>query len=73
MAVQPCLGYIIAECICFTLVNDLKVIIQAKQSRAFAYNIVGQPVQRAHTVANIGQQASAFDEAADALVEVVYG
>ena len=44
------------------VVDDVKVFTQSDESRALTYDVVRQPVQRAHAVADARQQAAAAQE-----------
>jgi hypothetical protein len=52
-------------------VDDLEIGLQPHQRRTLR-DIVRQPVQRTHPVAQVRQQPPAFDKLADALVEIIH-
>jgi len=69
----PGLGGLLQDKQRLTFIQDLEIIGEIDQRRAFPHDVVRQTVQRPHPVPDVGQQAHRFHQVGHAPGEVVHG
>ncbi len=73
MTADPGLGRVLQDLRRRALVDDLEIVGEAGQRRTLAHDVVRQAVQRAHPVADVGQQPPLLHEARHPPGEVAHG